>query len=104
MQPIQTEFDGFVEVQCLPVRDRGIGDASPIRCTSAVLLTYLRRVRSVEELLHWLYLKGVSTGYFEGALTVLLGWVYCDRHFVCSCGLVDFLQSEIVIGDRVLGF
>ena len=34
---------------------------------------FLRRTKNVEELLPWLYLKGVSTGQFEEALTALLG-------------------------------
>jgi transposase-like protein len=64
---------GPVEV-CRPkVRDRGARDAAPIRFTSAVLPAYLRRTRNIEELLPWLYLKGVSTGQFEEALTALLG-------------------------------
>ena len=33
----------------------------------------MRRSRSVEELLPWLYLKGVSTGDFSEALEALLG-------------------------------
>ena len=44
-----------------------------IRFTSAVLPAYLRRTRNIEELLPWLYLKGISTGQFEEALTALLG-------------------------------
>jgi hypothetical protein len=36
------------------------GDAGRIRFTSAVLPAYLRRARNVEELLPWLYLKGVN--------------------------------------------
>ncbi len=69
---IQTGI-GPIEVQRPRVRDRGAGDAAPIRFTSAVLPAYLRRTKNVEELLPWLYLKGVSTGQFEEALTVLLG-------------------------------
>ena len=69
---IQTGI-GPIEVQRPRVRDRGAGDAPPIRFTSAVLPAYLRRTKNVEELLPWLYLKGVSTGQFEEALTVLLG-------------------------------
>ena len=69
---IQTAI-GPIEVQRPRVRDRGAGDAPPIRFTSAVLPAYLRRTKNVEELLPWLYLKGVSTGQFEEALTVLLG-------------------------------
>ena len=38
-----------------------------------MLPAYLRRTRNIEELLPWLYLKGISTGQFEETLTVLLG-------------------------------
>ena len=38
-----------------------------------MLPAYLRRTRNIEELLPWLYLKGVSTGQFEEALAALLG-------------------------------
>jgi putative transposase len=69
---IQTGI-GPIEVRRPRVRDRGAGDAPRIRFTSAVLPAYLRRARNVEELLPWLYLKGISTGQFEDALTVLLG-------------------------------
>ena len=34
---------------------------------------YLRRSRSIEELLPWLYLKGISSGEFSEALATLLG-------------------------------
>ena len=34
---------------------------------------YLRRAKSIEELLPWLYLKGISTGDFCEALAALLG-------------------------------
>jgi len=40
---------------------------------SAILPPYLRKTRSVEELIPWLYLKGVSTGDFSEALAALLG-------------------------------
>jgi len=43
------------------------------RFTSAILPPYLRKTRSVEELIPWLYLKGISTGDFSEALTALLG-------------------------------
>ena len=69
---IQTGI-GPIEVRRPKVRDRGAGDAAPIRFTSAVLPAYLRRTRNIEELLPWLYLKGVSTGQFEETLTALLG-------------------------------
>jgi putative transposase len=69
---IQTGI-GPVEVRRPKVRDRGAADAEPIRFTSAILPAYLRRARNIEELLPWLYLKGVSTGQFAEALTALLG-------------------------------
>jgi putative transposase len=40
---------------------------------SAILPPYLRKTRSVEELIPWLYLKGVSTGDFSEALAALIG-------------------------------
>ena len=65
---------GPVEVRRPKVRDRGAAaDAEPIRFTSAILPAYLRRTGNIEELLPWLYLKGVSTGQFAEALTALLG-------------------------------
>jgi transposase-like protein len=69
---IQTGI-GPVEVRRPRVRDRGDGGSPPIRFSSAVLPAYLRRTRNVEELLPWLYLKGVSTGPFEEALAAPLG-------------------------------
>ena len=51
------------------VRDRGDG---AIRFTSAILPRYLR-AKSLEDLLPWLYLKGISTGDFGEALAALLG-------------------------------
>ena len=41
--------------------------------TSSILLPYLRRAKSMEELLSWLYLKGISSGDFGEALAALLG-------------------------------
>ncbi len=49
---------GEVEIQVPKVRDRS---GSGIKFTSALLPPYLKRARSVEELLPWLYLKGVSS-------------------------------------------
>src|SRR3954471_11991473 len=65
---------GPIEVRRPRVRDRGDTDqAAAIRFTSEVLPPYLRRTRNIEELLPWLYLKGISTGQFSEALTALLG-------------------------------
>jgi putative transposase len=63
----------------VPVRAPRIRDQQPdpqngrIRFTSAILPPYLRRTKSIETLLPWLYLKGISTGDFSEALTPLLG-------------------------------
>ena len=66
---IQTGI-GPVRVRQPRVRDRGDG---AIRFTSAILPRYLRRTKSLEDLLPWLYLKGISTGDFSEALAALLG-------------------------------
>lgn len=57
------ENDDALEVSQPPVE----------RFTSKILPPYLRRTRSLEELIPWLYLKGVSTGDFSEALMALLG-------------------------------
>jgi transposase-like protein len=60
---------------CQPrVNDKRI-DENGQRCrfTSQILPPYLRRTRSVEELIPWLYLRGISTGDFSQALEALLG-------------------------------
>ena len=41
--------------------------------SSAILPPYLRKTKSLEELIPWLYLKGVSSGDFSEALAALLG-------------------------------
>ena len=61
---------GDIAVKAHRVRDRS---GSGIRFTSAILPPYLRRTKSIEELLPWLYLKGISTGDFSEALAALLG-------------------------------
>jgi transposase-like protein len=43
------------------------------RFTSKILPPYLRKAKAIDELIPWLYLKGVSTGGFEEALRALLG-------------------------------
>ena len=48
-------------------------------------MPYIKRARSVEELMPWLYLKGVSTGDYQEALSSLLG-------------------AKLAVGDGALGF
>lgn len=69
---IQTGI-GDVEVKAPRVADRRKDSAAKIRFTSSILPPYLRRTKSIEELLPWLYLKGISTGDFGEALAALLG-------------------------------
>lgn len=63
---------GAVPVKVPRVRDRG-NAADKIRFTSTILPPYLRKAKSIEDLLPWLYLKGLSTGDFQEALAALLG-------------------------------
>src|SRR5215471_16551007 len=68
---IQTGI-GPVEVQQPRVRDRRpAGQREAF--TSAILPPYLRKTKSLEGLIPWLYLKGISTGDFSEALQAILG-------------------------------
>jgi len=70
---IQTGI-GAIPVCGRRVRDqRKIPKADRIQFTSQILPRYLRRSKSLDELLPWLYLKGVSTGDFSEALRALVG-------------------------------
>jgi putative transposase len=65
---------GPLEVRRPRVEDRGRDqDGERRRFRSRILPPYLRKTRAVEELIPWLYLKGVSTGDFSEALAALLG-------------------------------
>lgn len=66
---IQTGI-GHVEVQVPKVKDRS---GQGIKFNSKLVPPYLRRTQNIEELLPWLYLKGISTGDFSEALVALLG-------------------------------
>src|SRR4051794_15270947 len=64
---------GPVCVRAPRVRDRRGAGEGRIRFTSAILPPYARRSKSVEVLIPILYLKGLSSGDFEDALSALLG-------------------------------
>jgi transposase-like protein len=66
---IQTGI-GLVEVKVPKIRDKS---GQGIKFNSTLLPPYLRKTRSIEEVLPWLYLKGISTGDFQEALQALLG-------------------------------
>jgi len=64
-------------VGAVPVRQPRVHDRRPEgekeKFTSKILPPYLRKTKSIEDLIPWLYLKGISTGDFPEALASLLG-------------------------------
>jgi putative transposase len=68
-RPLQTGI-GPVSVRIPKVRSK---DGSPVTFRSALVPPYVRKTRTLEAALPWLYLKGVSSGEMGAALKVLLG-------------------------------
>lgn len=66
---IQTGL-GDIPIKIPKVRDRS---GQGIKFNSNLVPPYLKRAKSIEELLPWLYLKGVSTGDFQESLQSILG-------------------------------
>ena len=64
---------GPIEVRQGRVRDNSPNPDDRVQFTPSVLPAYLRRSTAIEELIPWLYLKGVSTGDFQEALQAILG-------------------------------
>ncbi|WP_075878825.1 IS256 family transposase [Vreelandella massiliensis] len=83
---IQTGI-GDVSVQVPKVRDRSGHGAC---FNSSLLPPYLKRTRSIEELIPWLYLKGISTGDYQEALAALLG----DQAKGLSANTVSRLKKQ----------
>ena len=63
---------GDIELVRPRIHDRRKGDEHEV-FHSKILPPYLRRAKAIEELIPWLYLKGISTGGFAEALQSLLG-------------------------------
>jgi transposase-like protein len=61
---------GPIEVRVPKVRDRSGGG---IKFNSAIVPPYVRKAKRIEAALPWLYLRGISTGNMQEALSVLLG-------------------------------
>jgi transposase-like protein len=61
---------GDITVKVPKVRDR---TESGIKFNSKLVPPYLKRTRNIEELIPWLYLRGISTGDMQPALESLLG-------------------------------
>lgn len=68
-RPIQTGI-GPVTVKIPKIRAK---DGRPVTFRSALVPPYVRKTRSLEAALPWLYLKGVSTGEMASALAALIG-------------------------------
>jgi len=83
---IQTGI-GDVAIKVPKVRDRS---GSGIQFNSSLLPPYLRRTKSIEELIPWLYLKGLSTGDYSEALGSLLG----EQAKGLSANTVSRLKSQ----------
>jgi putative transposase len=71
---IQTGI-GALEVRRPKVRDRAadVESGEKVRFTSHILPKWARRSRSLDALLPVLYLRGISTGDFQEALSAILG-------------------------------
>lgn len=61
---------GDIPVKVPKVRDR---TGSGIKFNSKLVPPYLKRTKNIEELVPWLYLRGISTGDMQPALESLLG-------------------------------
>jgi putative transposase len=64
--------NGPIEVRQPRVNDKRVDEqGNRFRFTSQILPPYLRKTRAMEELVPWLYLKGISTSDFPEALACL---------------------------------
>ena len=64
--------NGAIEVHQPRVNDKRVDEnGNRIRFTSKILPPYLRKTKAIEELVPWLYLKGISTSDFPEALGCL---------------------------------
>jgi putative transposase len=61
--------NGSIEVRQPRVNDKRVDEqGNRFRFTSKILPPYLRKTKAVEELVPWMYLKGISTSDFSEAL------------------------------------
>jgi transposase-like protein len=97
---------GSVAVTQPRVHDRrseeAIGeDGQPVeRFRSKILPPYLRKTKSMEELIPWLYLKGVSTSDFTDALQALLGPQATGLSATTITRLITTWQADYDAWDR----
>jgi putative transposase len=73
-KPVRTILSGVgpIEVEPPRVNDRRVDENGVrFRFTSKILPPYLRKTKAIEDLVPWLYLKGISTGEMSDALVHL---------------------------------
>jgi transposase-like protein len=81
---------GAIPVQQGRVRDNTKDADQRVVFTPSVLPAYLRKTEAIEELIPWLYLKGISTGDFAEALQALVG----ERAAGLSANVVVRLKEQ----------
>lgn len=64
---------GALQVRQGRVRDNSPNPRDRVQFSPSVLPAYLRRTEAIEELIPWLYLKGISTSDFGEALQAIVG-------------------------------
>ena len=69
---IQTGI-GPIRVKAPRACDRKGDNGKKIKFASAILPIYLCKTKSIETLIPWLYLKGISTGDFTEVLSAIVG-------------------------------
>ena len=70
------------------------------RFSSKILPPYLRKTKALEELIPWLYLKGVSTGAFGEALQALVGPRAAGLSATTITRLMGVWQDEYKVWNR----
>lgn len=90
---IQTGL-GAMDVKAPRVKDKRKG-GEKVRFNSQILPPYLRRTKSLDELIPWLYLKGLSTGDFPEALSALLGKDAPGLSASTVCRLKESWQADL---------
>ena len=88
------------------VRDKSPGAGDRVTFSPNVLPPYLKRTESIEELIPWLYLKGISTGDFSEAVgsknSAELKVPHFTRFTACqilSTQPVDFIRQPRRLAD-----
>ena len=81
---------GSIAVRQGRIRDNTSDPQQRVTFTPSVLPAYLRKTQAIEELIPWLYLKGISTGDFAEALQSLVG----ERAAGLSANVVVRLKEQ----------